>query len=296
MAVGKGLGKGFDAIMGDSSIHTPEAGALSLPISQVQPNPNQPRRRFDPDNLQDLADSIRENGMLQPITVRLNSTGYYQIIAGERRWRAAKLADLQEIPAVVIEADDRTALELALVENLQREDLNPIEEAEGYALLSNTFGLTQEEIADKMGKSRSTIANAMRLNTLPEKVRDMVMDGYLTAGHARAVLSIEQGPEAQEVFADLLVEHGLNVRQAENAAKHFVWPIPEKQPKEANPNQIYLNTLEKDLTAFLGRKVSISDRGKKGKITLEYYNTEDLNNLVELLQHSNPQAAKGGEV
>lgn len=296
MAVGKGLGKGFDAIMGDISIHTPEAGALSLPISQVQPNPNQPRRRFDPDNLQDLADSIRENGMLQPITVRRTSTGYYQIIAGERRWRAAKMADLREIPAVVIEADDRTALELALVENLQREDLNPIEEAEGYALLSSSFGLTQEDIAEKMGKSRSTIANAMRLNTLSEKVRDMVLDGYLTAGHARAVLSIEQGPEAQEVFADLLVEHGLNVRQAENAAKHFVWPIPEKQPKEQNPNQLYINTLEKDLSAFLGRKVSISDRGKKGKITLEYYNTEDLNDLVELLQQSNPQAAKGGEV
>ena len=206
------------------------------------------------------------------------------------------MADLREIPAVVIEADDRTALELALVENLQREDLNPIEEAQGYALLNSTFGLTQEDIAEKMGKSRSAIANAMRLNSLPEKIRDMVMDGYLTAGHARAVLSLEQGPEAQEVFADMIVEHALNVRQAENAAKHFVWPLPEKQSKEENPNQMYLNTLQKDLTQFLGRKVTISDRGKKGKITLEYYNTEDLNDLVELLQNSTPQASKGGEV
>ena len=296
MASPKGLGKGLGSLMGEESLQAPEAGALSIAISQVQPNSRQPRKHFDTPSLQDLADSIREHGVLQPITVRRTTTGYYQIIAGERRWRAAKLAGRNEIPAVILEADDRKALELGLVENLQREDLDPMEEAEGYATLIHDFGLTQEDVAARMGKSRSAVANALRLTTLPAYVRDLVADGTITAGHARAVLPVEGGEEAQDAFAKLIVENSLSVRQAENLAKKFVWPpeqAPEDKPK-AGPDKVFLQSLEKDLSKQLGRKVSISDRGEKGKVSLEFYSTEDLNALVEFLQNSTLQNLKGG--
>jgi len=192
MAMAKGLGKGLDALMGDSAtMQNQEAGSVTLPISQVEPGLNQPRKWFDEDALADLAASIREHGIIQPLTVRRLSTGYYQIIAGERRWRAAKLAGRREVPVVIIEADDRKVLELGLIENLQRENLNPVEEAEGYLALLTDFGLTQEELAARMGKSRPAISNALRLTALPPSVRQLMIEGRLSAGHGRAVLMVE---------------------------------------------------------------------------------------------------------
>ena len=227
----KGLGRGLDALMGDTSLQTQEAGSILLPISQVEPGLNQPRKRFDEEALADLAASIEEHGIIQPLTVRRLSTGYYQIIAGERRWRAAKLAGLREVPAVIIEADDRKVMELGLIENLQREDLNPVEEAMGYLALLTDYGLTQEEVARRMGKSRPAIANALRLTALPPAVRELLAEGTLSAGHGRAVLMVE-GEQAQLAFAQKIVDEGWNVRQAEARAKNFtVLPLELLPPR-----------------------------------------------------------------
>ena len=190
MALERGLGKGLGALLGDAALQSQEGGSLSLPISQVEPGVKQPRKRFDEDSLHDLADSIRTHGVIQPLTVRRLSSGYYQIIAGERRWRAAKLAGLREIPAVIIEADDRKVMELGLIENLQREDLNPIEEANGYHVLIDEYGMTQEEVAKRVGKSRPAVANALRLLALPDAVHQLLDDVKLSAVHALAILSV----------------------------------------------------------------------------------------------------------
>jgi len=288
----RGLGKGLGALMGDTSLPEQE-GSLLLPISQVEPGLNQPRKRFDPAALDDLADSVREHGVIQPLTVRRLSSGYYQIIAGERRWRAAKQAGLSEIPAVVIEADDRKVLELGLIENLQRADLDPMEEAEGYASLINDYGLTQEEVARRMGKSRPAIANALRLLSLPEEVRAMLAGGQLSAGHARAVLSVEGGEKAQTAFAQFILKNALSVRQAEQKAKTFVLE-PEKPEKPADPNRIYIKEVEKDLSGRFGRRVAIHNGAKKGKLELEFYGVDDLNHLLDLLEQL-PAAAFGEE-
>ena len=279
-----GLGRGLGALMGDAALQTQEAGSLLLPISQVEPGLNQPRKRFDPEALADLADSIREHGIIQPITVRRLPSGYYQIIAGERRWRAAKEAGLAEVPAVIIEADDRKVMELGLIENLQREDLNPMEEAEGYLVLLTDYGLTQEEVAQRMGKSRPAIANALRLTSLPPAVRDMLAQGLLSAGHGRAVLMVE-GEQAQTAFAQWVADQGLSVRQAEAAAKKFTLEPKEakKAPRE-DENAIYIRQAEEQLSRSLGRKVKISNGKRKGRLELEYYDVEDLNNLLELLE------------
>ena len=279
-----GLGRGLGALMGDAALQTQEAGSLLLPISQVEPGLNQPRKRFDPEALADLADSIREHGIIQPITVRRLPSGYYQIIAGERRWRAAKEAGLAEVPAVIIEADDRKVMELGLIENLQREDLNPMEEAEGYLVLLTDYGLTQEEVAQRMGKSRPAIANALRLTSLPPAVRDMLAQGLLFAGHGRAVLMVE-GEQAQTAFAQWVADQGLSVRQAEAAAKKFTLEPKEakKAPRE-DENAIYIRQAEEQLSRSLGRKVKISNGKRKGRLELEYYDVEDLNNLLELLE------------
>ncbi len=282
-----GLGKGLGALIGDAGLGAPEAGSVSLPISQVEPGLNQPRKRFEGSALDDLADSIREHGILQPITVRRLSTGYYQIIAGERRWRAAKMAGLREVPVVIIEADDRRVMELGLIENLQREDLNPMEEAEGYQTLISQYGLTQEEVARRMGKSRSAVANALRLMALPEPVRELVVAGHLSAGHARAVLSVDGSDRARIAFANLIVKDGMSVRQAESAARKFRYKgdlRPDDRPQKENPNHIYIRAVEKEMSQRLGRKVSIADSGKKGRLSLEYYGTDDLNDLLELLE------------
>lgn len=283
MAKPKGLGRGLGALMGDAALQTQESGSVSLPISQVQPGLNQPRKRFDQQSLSDLAESIREHGIIQPLTVRRLSSGYYQIIAGERRWRAAKEAGLSQVPAVIIEADDRTVMELGLIENLQREDLNPMEEAEGYLALLTDFGLTQEEVARRMGKSRPAIANALRLTSLPPSVREMLMDGRLSAGHGRAVLSVE-GEQTQEAFALHLVEQGLNVRQAEAAAKSFTLVPREKKTSPPPADRMYMDEVEKSLSQRFGRKVSITPGKRKGRLELEYYNVDDLNNLLDLLE------------
>ena len=288
-----GLGRGLGALMGDAALQNQEAGSVQLPISQVEPGLNQPRKRFDQESLADLADSIREHGIIQPLTVRRLSTGYYQIIAGERRWRAAKEAGLTEVPVVIIEADDRKVMELGLIENLQREDLNPMEEAEGYLVLLTDYGLTQEEVARRMGKSRPAIANALRLTSLPPAVREKLADGTLSAGHGRAILMVE-GEQTQIAFADWITDQGLSVRQAEAAAKHFTLEPKVKKEKPAHEHQMYIDQAQQQLASHLGRKVKITAGKKKGRIELEYYNVDDLNNLLEQLGQL-PQAMKNEE-
>ena len=293
MALERGLGRGLGALLGDAALQSQEGGSLSLPISQVEPGVKQPRKRFDEDSLHDLADSIRTHGVIQPLTVRRLSSGYYQIIAGERRWRAAKLAGLREIPAVIIEADDRKVMELGLIENLQREDLNPIEEANGYHVLIDEYGMTQEEVAKRVGKSRPAVANALRLLALPDAVHQLLEEGKLSAGHARAILSVPSG-ELQKKLAQKVIAEDLSVRQTEALAKRLA--AGEKEPPSPSPGpdlSIYLRAAEKDLAARFGRKVHIVNGKKKGKVELEYYNPEDLNALLELLEQL-PSDGKGG--
>ena len=279
-----GLGRGLNALLGDPVLQDQGEGSVSLPISQVEPGLNQPRKRFDPEALAELADSIREHGIIQPLTVRRLSSGYYQIIAGERRWRAAKQAGLDEVPAVIIEADDRKVMEIGLIENLQREDLNPAEEARGYQVLMNEYGMTQEQVAQRMGKSRPAVTNALRLLNLPEDVLTLVEEGKLSAGHARALLGAPT-PALQRQGARAVLDKGLSVRQTEALVKALQ---KEKKPKVRSEDMlaIYLADLEKNLGSQLGRKVHIQHRGKKGKLELEYYSEDDLETLLRLLNYS----------
>ena len=278
----KGLGRGLGALMGDVSLQSQEGGSVTLPLAQIQPGLDQPRKHFDQDSLAELADSIREHGILQPLTVRRLSSGYYQIIAGERRWRAAKLAGLTEVPALIIEADDRKVMELALIENLQREDLNPVEEALGYETLIREYGLTQDGVARRMGKSRPAVANALRLLTLPPKARALLEEGKLSAGHARAVLAAPA--PVQEALAEQIVREGLSVRQAEQLAKKLAAKKSPKTRPAADPEAaLYLRDAEKSLSGRLGRRVRILPGRKKGRVELEYYNEEDLEALLALL-------------
>ena len=277
-----GLGRGLNALLGDPELSAQGDGAVSLPISQVEPGLNQPRKRFDQEALGDLTDSIRVHGIIQPLTVRRLASGYYQIIAGERRWRAAKAAGLTEVPVVIIEADDRKVMELGLIENLQREDLNPAEEARGYQVLMEEYGLTQEQVAQQMGKSRPAITNTLRLLALPDDLMAMVESGALSAGHARAILGAPTAALQREA-ARQVVERQLSVRQTEALVRAL--QKPQWEPKKSDPDLgLYLGELEKDLTGRLGRKVTISHRGKKGKIELEYYGDQDLEALLSLLQ------------
>ena len=295
MALERGLGKGLGALLGDAALQSQEGGSLSLPIAQVEPGVKQPRKRFEESSLQDLADSIRTHGVIQPLTVRRLSSGYYQIIAGERRWRAAKLAGLSEIPAVIIEADDRKVMELGLIENLQREDLNPVEEANGYKTLMEEYGLTQEEVAQRVGKSRPAIANALRLLALPDVVHLLLEEGKLSAGHARAILTAPTG-ELQKKLAQKVIAEDLSVRQTEALAKRLAAGEKEEAPPAAASGPdltIYLREAEKSLATRFGRKVNIINGKKKGKIELEYYDPEDLNTLLELLELL-PSAHQGG--
>lgn len=280
----KGLGKGLAALLGDDVIQAQEEkSSLYLPISQVESCASQPRKQFDPESLSDLADSIREHGIIQPLTVRKLQSGYYQIIAGERRWRAARMAGLSEIPVVVIEADDKKAMELALIENLQRADLTPIEEARGYQQLIGEYGLTQEQVADRVSKSRPAVANAMRLLSLPDELLSMVESGKLTAGHARALLSIKDERQ-QLAVAQKVVNLQLSVRQTEAMCKKLLKAVKAPEPKPVEVD--YLAECEKTLTRCLGRGVKIVAGKRKGKIELEYYGQEDLQRLYEALSGS----------
>ena len=277
-----GLGRGLGALLGDDVLKPEAAGNLYLPISQVESYSAQPRKLFDEDALAELADSIREHGVIQPLPVRKLSTGYYQIIAGERRWRAARLAGLTEIPAVVIEADDQKAAELALVENLQREDLNPMEEAAGYQSLIQTYHMTQEEAARRVGKSRSAVANAMRLLGLQPGVRKLVEEGSLSAGHARALLPLS--PALQTKAAETVVQGQLSVRQTEVLAKKLLTEPAEEPEIPEPPKEVdYAAEAQRSLASRLGRGVKIVTGRKKGRIELEYYGLDDLNDLLEAL-------------
>ena len=277
----KGLGKGLGALMGDFGEEIREKSPYQmLPIHKVEPNPNQPRRDFDPEELQSLAESIGTHGVVQPLTVREMDSGYYQIIAGERRWRAARMAELREIPAVIIEADDKKAMELALIENLQRQDLNPVEEALGYQSLIEDFALTQEEAAARVGKSRPAVANALRLLSLSPSVLERVRKGELSAGHARAILTIKD-PKKQAEVAQKIAALGLSVRQAELLCKNLT---REPVKTEYVPLQVdYISECEKDLSKILGRGVKIANGKRKGRFELEFYGPEDLQLLLDAL-------------
>ncbi len=279
----KGLGKGLAALLGDNVMDNQEEKAsLYLPISQVESCAGQPRKQFDPDALADLADSIREHGIIQPLTVRKLQSGYYQIIAGERRWRAARMAGLDQVPAIVIEADDRKAMELAMIENLQREDLNPMEEAEGYRQLMEQYNLTQEETAQRVGKSRSAVANALRLLNLCPSVRAMVEDGRLTSGHARTILPLS--PALQKKAADAVLKSDLSVRQTELLVKKLTAEVKETPAVTTGGLEVnYAEEAAKALCAHLGRGCKIISGRKKGRIELEYYGVDDLNNLLDAL-------------
>ena len=275
-----GLGRGLGALLGDDVMKTESSGSLSLPISQVETCSSQPRKRFDDESLQELADSISQHGIIQPLTVRKLSSGYYQIIAGERRWRAARLAGLQEVPVIVIEADDRKAAELAMIENLQREDLNPMEEAAGFQSLIESYHMTQEEAAQRVGKSRSAVTNALRLLGLTPSVRKLVEEGKLSAGHARALVPLS--PSLQESAANAIVSGGLSVRQTEALVKRLSAEKKEAQVKD--PDEVdYLAEAQNELKARLCRGVKIVPGRKKGRIELEYYGVDALNDLLDAL-------------
>ena len=281
MASNKGLGRGLGALLGDFTEETQEQNGYRLiPLHKVEPNPEQPRQDFDEEELQSLADSIAVHGIIQPLTVRQLSSGYYQIIAGERRWRAARIAGLAEVPVVIIEADDKKATELALIENLQRQDLNPVEEALGYQTLINDYHMTQEEAAGQVGKSRPAVANALRLLSLPDEVLEMLRSGAITAGHARAILTLKSEKKQQEA-AQKIAALGLSVRQAELLCKNMTKePTPQKEVTLAVD---YVAECEKSLSKHLGRGVKIINGKRKGKFELEFYGQEDLQNLLDAL-------------
>ena len=282
MASQKGLGKGLGALLGDFSEEPAEKSAYQLlPIYKVEPNPDQPRQDFDEAELQALSESISEHGIIQPLAVRELKSGYYQIIAGERRWRAARLAGLSEVPAVIIEADDRKVMELALIENLQRQDLNPVEEAQGYQSLIRDYGLTQEEAAARVGKSRPAVANALRLLGLSPEVLEKVRSGDLSAGHARAVLSLKT-PKKQLEAAQKIIALGLSVRQAELLCRNMSKEaVPQKETPVMKIN--YVAECEKQLSKHLGRGVKIVNGKRKGRFELEFYGQEDLQVLLDTL-------------
>ena len=282
MASNKGLGKGLGALLGDFNDEPLEQSAYRLlPIYKVEPNPDQPRHDFDEEELEALAESIRVHGVLQPLTVRETASGYYQIIAGERRWRASRLAGLSDVPVVVIEADDKKAMELALIENLQRQDLNPVEEALGYQTLIEEHGLTQEEAASQVGKSRPAVANALRLLGLCPEVLEMLRKGELTAGHARAILTLKTEKKQLEA-AKKIIALGMSVRAAETLCKNMAKEkVAEEKPVTFAVD--YVAECEKQLSKHLGRGVKIVNGKRKGKFELEFYGQDDLQALLDAL-------------
>lgn len=281
----RGLGAGLDALFAANGYEEEEnIEQTTLPIGKVEPRDDQPRVSFDEEELQELADSIAQYGVIQPITVRRLEGGYYQIIAGERRWRAARMAGLTEIPVRILEADDKLTAELALVENLQRSDLNPIEEAKGYQSLMHDYGLTQEETARSVGRSRPAVTNAMRLLNLSPAVRKLVEEGKLSAGHARALLPLEKD-DIQLQAAEEVIRSGLSVRKTEALAARLL-KQPKQQPQETDEIRVdYAAEVSSQLSKVWGRKVRLTDGRKIGKIEIEYYGAEDREALIELLSN-----------
>ncbi len=276
----KGLGKGLDVLFSEENPSSIEQGVLELKITQVEPNKNQPRKTFDQDKLSILADSIKEHGLIQPIIVVRTGDSKYTIVAGERRWRAAKKAGLPTIPAVVKDYSSQTITEVALIENLQREDLNPIEEALGYKSLIDEYSLTQEDISKRIGKSRSAIANSLRLLSLEDELQKYLISGEISEGHARAILSLN-GFVLREFLLNRIISDGLNVRQAEKLAKDLQVVKSEKPKKKTSTAaDIEIERIKNRLEQGFGTKVKIMHGAKKGKIEIEYYGNDDLERIL----------------
>ncbi len=275
-----GLGKGLEALFVDNN--TDAASTSVLAINDIEPNRDQPRKQFDPAALADLADSIREYGVLQPLMVRPMTDGSYQLVAGERRWRAARMAGLSEVPVVVRELSDVQTMELALIENLQREDLNAIEEAAGYKELMEKFGFTQEQVSARVGKSRPVVTNALRLLNLPPEVRTMVETGQISAGHARALLAFEDD-SAIRLIAKEILKKGLSVRQVEQLAKKSRQEKKDPRQQSAWDNS-YFAEVQLALCQCLSRKVKVEGEGNKGKLVIEFYNEDDLRQIAAVLE------------
>ncbi len=281
----KGLGRGMGALLGEDAMMDEKSSITRLPLAKLEPRRDQPRTTFDQEKLEELAESIREHGLIQPITVRPVSDGFYQIIAGERRWRAARMAGLYDVPVNIIDADDRETEELALIENLQREDLNPIEEARGYQQLMKKFDLTQEQVADRVGKSRPVVANSLRLLRLPEAVIVLAESGKLSLSHARALLEVKD-PQWQTDIAIRAAEEGLSVREVTELAKKKPRKNDgqSKQPYHVIEGIDYMWEVEEELTKLFGRKIRIDAGKDRGAIKLEYYDRDDFENLITQLR------------
>ena len=282
MAVKRGLGRGLSTMISETGSTVDENVVSTLNIIDVEPNKDQPRKTFDKEKLDALSSSIAEIGVILPIIVTKQSSGRYQIIAGERRWRAAKAAGLKTIPAIIKNYEDKEAAEVALIENLQREDLNPIEEAKGYKSLIDGFSMTQEEISKRVGKSRSAITNSLRILNLPDEIIKFVISGEISQGHGRALLSISDDNLKIEI-AKKIINEGLNVRQVENLVKNLGTP---KKPKSKKTTQldIEIKSIEEKIAKSLSTKVTIKHGTKKGKIEIEYYGNDDLDRILKILK------------
>lgn len=286
MSKSAGLGRGLDELFGEQPAEQSAGPVTMLNIDALEPNRDQPRRYFDEDRLSSLAESIARHGVITPLTVRKIADGRYKIIAGERRYRASRRAGLTEVPVIILDADELHATELALVENLQRADLNPMEEAEGYRSLIDRFDLRQEDVAERVGRSRSAVANALRLLDLPEAITEHVVDGDLSAGHARALLALDD-PKMQAEAAETVITEELSVRQTEQLVKRLktAQEVAE-QPSAEPPKPDYVGELARELSATLGRSVKITSNSKnKGRIVLDYYSLDDLDDLLRLLRN-----------
>ncbi len=278
-----GLGRGIDAIMFDNSIdEASSAGAVKLKLTDIEPNREQPRKQFDETALSELAESISQHGVLQPLLVRPMQDGSYQLVAGERRWRASRIAGLTEVPVVIKELTDSQVAEIALVENLQRENLNPMETANGFRDLADRFGYTQEEISKIIGCSRPAVANALRLLSLPGEVQEMVSKGLISSGHAKAILSIE-GEKLQIELAKTVVKSVLSVRETEALARKMnTVPATGKRTKKRNP---YYDEVELALSEVLQRKVKVTKSSKKGSLEIEFFDDSDLKKLLKIFDN-----------
>lgn len=279
----KGLGKGLGALLTDENSSIDSDSISEIKIIDIEPNAGQPRKDFDDEKLAELAESIKQHGVLSPILVHESDNGYYRIIAGERRWRASKLAGLKTIPAIIKKSEDLKVYEIALIENLQRQDLNPIEEALGYRKLMTEYGLTQEQVSEKMSKSRSSIANSLRLLNLPEDVISLVEGGALSVGHAKVLLSLSDSAVVSQL-AKRSCDESLSVRELEDIIKKG--EAKPKPKKEVDLNiKLAFETIEKNVSSLLGTKVKIVDKNNKGKIQIEYYSAKDLERIIKIIQN-----------